>query len=198
VDGVRVKYGNAQMLHRLDFSKGKRTYLSDLEPASVEQTSTEDRVEHYRRDKNLDDGPLRLAGRSFAKGLALHSRTVLVYNIGGEYKDFKAWLGVDDQVGGDSQAQVTIEGDGKVLFATEVRRKDERLRPEYAEVLAVAAPVGFPGFVPWPALGKTLQAGGPIPVALDVRGVKQLRITVSSEFLDLGNHVDLADAKVSK
>lgn len=157
---------------RWDFSKGKLTYLSDLEPKTTE-TSNVERVEHYRRDKNLDGEPIQLpqknedgvpALRMFPKGLALHAYTELQYDIGGEYKEFKAILGVDPKVQGDSHVKVTIEGDGKELFAADINRKDE-----------------------------------PRPITLDVKNVKQLRIVVASAgLLDLGNHVCLADAKVSK
>jgi len=157
---------------RWDFSKGKLTYLSDLEPKATE-TSNVERVEHYRRDKNLDGEPIQLpqknedgvlALRMFPKGLAVHAYTELQYDIGGEYKEFKAILGVDPKVQGDSHVKVTIEGDGKELFAAEISRKDE-----------------------------------PRPITLDVKNVKQLRIVVASAgLLDLGNHVCLADAKVSK
>jgi hypothetical protein len=73
-------------------------------------------------------------------------------------------LGVDPKVQGDSHVKVTIEGDGKELFAAEISRTVE-----------------------------------PRPITLDVKNVKQLRIVVASAgLLDLGNHVCLADAKVSK
>jgi hypothetical protein len=157
---------------RWDFSKGKLTYLSDLEPKTTE-TSNVERVEHYRRDKNLDGEPIQLpqknedgvlALRMFAKGLSMHAYTELQYDIGGEYKEFKAILGVDPKVQGDSHVKVTIEGDGKELLTVEINRKDE-----------------------------------PRPITLDVKNVKQLRIVVASAgLLDLGNHVCLADAKVSK
>ena len=157
---------------RWDFSKGKLTYLSDLEPKATE-TSNVERVEHYRRDKNLDGEPIQLPQKNedgvpvlrvFPKGLALHAYTELQYDIGGEYKEFKAILGVDPKVQGDSHVKVTIEGDGKELFAAEISRTDE-----------------------------------PRPITLDVKNVKQLRIVVASAgLLDLGNHVCLADAKVSK
>jgi hypothetical protein len=151
-------------LARLDFSKGKLTFLSDLEPFPVKETSTEDRIDHYRRDKNLDNGPLTMAGKEYAKGLALHAYTELVYDIGGDYKEFKAVLGVDDLVGIEGQVRVTIEGDGKELFAALIKRKD-----------------------------------APRPVTVDIKGVRKLRVEArSAELLDLGNHVDLADAKVSK
>jgi hypothetical protein len=163
--GVKVDYPKAQ-LARLDFSRGKLTYLSDLEPVAVKESSTEDRIDHYRRDKNLDNGPLTLARhpQSFAKGLALHAYTELVYDVGGEYKKFEAVLGVDDLVGGNSQVRLTLTGDGRELFSAIVKRKDE-----------------------------------PKPIAVDIKGVKKLRIEVrSADLLDLGNHLDLADAKVTK
>lgn len=171
VAGVQVEYPDLKLLHKLDYRPGRLEYLSDLEPASIEVSSADERIEKYRRDKNLDDGPIRLAGSSkseytkpsYAKGLILLSRTVVVYNLSGDYKEFKAIVGVDAQVGDDTRAKLTIQGDGRELFNGEVSRKDD-----------------------------------PKPLTLNIKGVKQLRITVSSDLLDIGNHVVLADAKVSK
>src|SRR5262249_19699466 len=160
---ARVTYPKALLL-RADFSGDKVAFLSDLQPVQVVEKSSLDNVEHYRRDRNLDDGPLRLGGVSYAKGLALHSRTDLIYDLEGKYKEFRTVLGVDDNVGGDGNAVVRIEGDGRELFRGVVSRKDK-----------------------------------PRPLVLEIKGVKQLRIAVGSEgLLELGDHVDLADAKVSK
>ena len=49
--------------------------------------------------------------------------------------------------------------------------------------------------------GVSVQVGATTMPRLAIEpapGVTQLKITVSSELLDLGNHVVLADAKVSK
>jgi hypothetical protein len=164
VAGARVTYPDAGRLTRLDFSKGKLTYLSDLEPTAVVETSTEDHVFHFRRDANLDGGPLRMGGEAYAKGLGVHSRTVLTYDIGGEYREFRAVLGVDEGVVTDARVMVVIEGDGRELYKAEVGRKDP-----------------------------------PRPVALDVKGVRQLRVVVQSAgLLDLGAQVNLGEARVSK
>lgn len=164
VAGVKVTYPSATKVAKLDFSKGKLTYLSDLDPASVDETSTEDSVFHYRRDVNLEGGPLRMAGEVHAKGLALHSRTVLTYDIGGDYREMRAVLGVDEGVVTDARVVVTIDGDGRELFKAEIARKDP-----------------------------------PRPLAVDVKGVQKLRLTVKSAgLLDLGAQANLGDAKVSK
>jgi hypothetical protein len=171
VTGASVHFPPAALV-RLDFSQGKLTYLSDLEPIKVVESSNIEGMNHYRRDTNLDGGPLRLVHKSatrteaqtYAKGLALHATTELVYDLGGQYKEFRAVLGVDPAVGGDSDVKLTIDGDGKELFSGEVKRQDS-----------------------------------PRPIACDVTNIKQLRITVAPVgLLDLGNHVELAEAKVSK
>jgi hypothetical protein len=149
---------------RLDFSKDKLAFLSDLEPVRVVEKSALGRIDHYRRDKNLDDGPLRLGPKVYGKGLALHAYTELVYDLDGRFKEFKAILGVDETVGGDGRPVVRIDGDGRELFTGTITRKDE-----------------------------------PRALTLDVSGVKHLRIVVrSGGLLDLGDHVNLADAQVSK
>jgi hypothetical protein len=161
---------------RFDFSKGRLTFLSSLEPSNVAETSTEDRVEHFRRDRNLDDGKIRLRVAdekapggyvpvTFDRGLSIHATSEIEYDLAGDYNEFKATVGVDDSVGGsDGFTLVKIEGDGRELYATKVSRKD---------------------------LAK--------PMSCNIKNVKRLKIIVTSDdLLDLGKHVSLADARVSK
>jgi hypothetical protein len=164
--GATIEFTPA-LLSRLDFSRDKLAFLSDLEPSRVVETSTEERIEHYRRDKNLDDGPIRLGGITFAKGLAIHATTELEFDLKGEYREFKAVAGIDDVVGGiDGPTLLKIEGDGKELFSLTVTRKDKRRDH---------------------------------PVTLNIKDVQKLKIVVASgDLLDLGKHLTLADAKVSK
>lgn len=179
--GAKLEVPRAQ-LARIDFNNGKVAYLSDLQP-QIQESSNVERVEHYRRDKNLDDAPIRLDKDGYAKGLSLHAYTELAYDLGGQYKELQAVVGVDASVAGDSHVRVLFEGDGRELASYDVEQKAGRLvvRGEGRD-----APAGDP-----PA--------GPRKVAVDVRNVRQLRITVSSVgLLDLGNQVTLAEARVSK
>ena len=69
VSGVRVTLPDAKRLVKLDFSKGKLAYLSDLTPSREAMTlATEDddqyaRFVRYRKDLNLDNQPLKLNGK---------------------------------------------------------------------------------------------------------------------------------------
>lgn len=163
-------------LARIDFSRGKLTYLSSLEPVRVAESSVLGHFDHYRRDLNVNNDPLRLGRETYARGLALFATTELVYDIGGQYKEFRAVLGVDAGVGGDSNCHVLIEGDGSKLFAADVSRGKIALD------------------------GDPTDKPSPLPLTLNVTGVRQLRILVTPARppFDEAAHVDLADAKVSK
>ncbi|HET6883425.1 MAG TPA: NPCBM/NEW2 domain-containing protein, partial [Pirellulales bacterium] len=102
---------------RIVFRNGKLTYLSDLDPESVEETPFFGRLMSYRRDQSLDGGPLKLKDKTYAKGLAVHSRSVLSYDLDGEYETFKATVGFDVSSQGRGRVVCRVLGDGRELFA---------------------------------------------------------------------------------
>lgn len=149
---------------RMDLTPGKLVYLSDLEPLKVEETPILADLYRYRRDKNLEGGTLSVGRRVYEKGLALHSRTILEYDIKG-YTSFRCVLGLDDAMAGSAHALVRIEGDDKVLLSTSINSRENK----------------------------------PQHVNLDIKGVQKLRIVVDyGEDLDLGDHINLADARLIK
>lgn len=162
VTGVDVAGYALSDVARLDFSSGTLRYLSDLDPASVVATSTNEFVERFRKDTNLDGREISLHREKFPKGLTIPSRTILTYDVEG-FREFRAVIGVDDELEADSVVNVKIEADGKPIFSQKITKKDEP---------------------------KTLNLG--------IQNVKNLRLTVESELLDLGNQVSLGDARVIK
>jgi hypothetical protein len=95
---------------------GKLAFLSDLEPVQAEEVPYFSRTWPYQRDKSLLGEPLRIKGQTYAKGLAVHARSLLTYDLAGEYRQFKAVLGFDDAAGGRGRAACRVLGDGRVLF----------------------------------------------------------------------------------
>jgi hypothetical protein len=162
-NGVKLEL-TRDSLARLDYSGGKLVYLSEMKATDPPVVDPFNRV---RRDKNLDGGPLRLTGYApFIKGLAIHAPTTLEYDLAGEFREFRAIIGVDELVGGaDGITKVVIKCDGKELKSYEVSRKDKKA----------------------------------LDVRINTQNVKSLSIEVlSAEVLNLGHHVDLADARVLK
>jgi hypothetical protein len=168
VAGPRIVFPK-QAVTRLDFSNDKVVFLSDLKPAELIEKTRQGRKDSLHLDKNLENGPLKIEGQTYAKGLAIHAHTELVYNLDGKYQKFEVVIGMDDVVGNEGlplgRPLVKIEGDGRELFSQVITRRDKRR--------------DLPPF--------------------DVKGVRQLRIVVTSTgLLDFGDHVDLANAKLSK
>lgn len=154
----------ASTISKFDLTPGKLVYLSDLEPAKVEETPILAELYRFRRDKNLEGGPLSVGRRVYSKGLALHSRTVLEYDIRG-FSSFRCILGLDDAMAGSAHAIVRIEADDKELLKTVVSSKDNK----------------------------------PQELNLPMTGVQKLRLVVEyGDDLDLGDHVNFADARLIK
>jgi hypothetical protein len=115
-----------EQIKKFDFSAGKLQYLSDLKPESVNVTPFVELPKQFpalqqyfapRFDQGRDDAALRLDGKAYTKGLALHSRTELVYKIPAKSRKFLALAGIDDSVGSEGHVAVKISGDGRELYS---------------------------------------------------------------------------------
>jgi hypothetical protein len=118
---------------QIDLSRGKIIYLSDLQPESVKYTpyfavekEVPARLEFFRprQDRNLEMKPLRLGGRQFPKGLALHSRTEIVYSLPGRFSRLEAVAGIDDGVRPRGNVRLVLRGDDKILLETTLKGND--------------------------------------------------------------------------
>lgn len=151
-------------IESLDFSNGKVVYLASMEPRDVQYVPYFDITWTYRRNSNLDGGPIRLDGKTYSKGLSIHSRTTLKYRLRGDYRRFRAVMGIDQIVEGRGNVKVVISADDNVLLETTVKGTDK-----------------------------------PQTLDLDVSGARDLTILVDfGEDLDIADHLDLADARVTK
>jgi hypothetical protein len=118
---------------KIDFSGGKLAYLSDLKPDSVAWTPyfgtakplpAMERFYAPRYDRGFDASPLRLGGAPYGKGLALRSRTEIVYRLPAPYQRFQAVVGIDDAVRPAGKVRLLVRGDDKVLFEAVIAGSD--------------------------------------------------------------------------
>jgi hypothetical protein len=123
VGGVTIDYPTLEPIVALDYSKNKIVYLSDLKPGSIAKTFDE-LPQDLGKDMNLDNQPIQLEGVPYTKGLTMHAPMTLTYDINGEFKEFKAVIGVDSGVQTAVDVRLIFEADGRKLFETEVKVKD--------------------------------------------------------------------------
>jgi hypothetical protein len=133
VAGVVVKYSSTAALSKLDYSQGNVAYLSDLDPrVDAPEVPMDEKglrlnpAVPYLRDHGLAGEPLKLGAELFSKGLLVAPDTVLTYTINGDYREFKAVLGIPENTpDAKLEAKVTIEADGRALISETIKRKDK-------------------------------------------------------------------------
>lgn len=157
-----------EVISRADFSAGKLQYLSAMTPRDVQYQAYFDVIQPITKDRNLDGGPIRLDGKTYSRGVCLHSKTILKYEIPEGFRRFQTVAGIDQSLRlGD--VLLIIRGDDKELFRGRIQRKESAK-----------------------------------PLDLDIAGVRELEITVDfgdsadPNRDDVGDHLDLADARVIK
>jgi hypothetical protein len=136
VAGLAVEYPDFDSLGKLDFSDGRLVYLSDLEPISKQEASFDERLEYVRMNRSVNNQPIRLDGQTYEKGIAAFAETILTYNLGGDYRELKCVVGVDEAASPDSEVLLIIEGDGRELFKQTVKARD-KARPLTLDVRGV-------------------------------------------------------------
>lgn len=118
---------------QIDYSVGKIVYLSDLKPDAVRWTpffgvgKPLPSVEQFyspRYDRNFESAGLQLGGTPYRKGLALHTRTELVYRLPDQFSRFRAVAGIDDTVRPGGKVRLVIRGDDKELLDTTLSGSD--------------------------------------------------------------------------
>ncbi|MBP3955135.1 NPCBM/NEW2 domain-containing protein [Gemmata sp. G18] len=131
VAGATIKYASTAALVKLDYALGNVAYLSDLDPQLElpEVPLIEKRLNPtaaYLKDRSLSNETIKLENQSFPKGVCIAPETVATFNLGGDYTQFKATVGIDENgANATSAARVTIEADGQVLFTEQLKRKDK-------------------------------------------------------------------------
>lgn len=114
---------------RLRVDGGRRAWLSDLDPAAVEEHGAFDVVWPWKRDTDLDGSPLVLGGNRWAKGIVAHSAATLRWELAGRYVRLRALVGISDAVAPEGDCSVAITGDGRDLWRRERVRGGEAPAP---------------------------------------------------------------------
>jgi hypothetical protein len=131
VAGATVKYPSTASLSKFDYALGNVAYVSDLEPQverpqlPPEEANLNPAVA-YLKDRSLANDAIKLENVAYNKGLCVAPDTALTYALGGDYSQFKATVGIDENgANATSAAKLTVEADGQVLFAGTLTRKDK-------------------------------------------------------------------------
>jgi hypothetical protein len=100
------------------------TFLSDLNPSKVEEAPFFGHQLSWRRNVNLLGEPLKINGKTFDHGVAVHSRCILTYDLNSRYSTFEALVGFDDAARGKGRVDCRVYADAKEIYANPDLRAD--------------------------------------------------------------------------
>lgn len=107
-----------------DFSAGKLTWLSSLEPRDIKhEFRFIDPAAPLKNDRDVWGDELQLGSQTFSRGVCLRSKTVVRYRLNGDYSRFVSLMGIQHGYAGD--VYVEISADGQRLLARDVTPQDE-------------------------------------------------------------------------
>ncbi len=92
--------------------------LSNLVPSRYEFTPYVSGDWKLAVDRSSTGGPLRLRGIEFPKGLGMHSRSAVTYDLAGRWERFLATAGIDDAASGGGNIVFAVVVDGERVFAS--------------------------------------------------------------------------------
>jgi hypothetical protein len=97
----------------LDYRNGCATHLSELKPSRYEHTPFFGPRWPYTVDLSVSGGDLRVGGGTYDKGLGMHSRSRLSYNLAGSWGRFEALVGLDERMARHGRARIQVLIDDK-------------------------------------------------------------------------------------
>ena len=112
----------------IDFAAGSVTPLSEL-PTRADSDTTAGWADDpwpVGRDRNLEGGPIRVAGRTFDRGLVLHAPATLEWRLPKDSARLRAVAGIEDarRALGVGEVTLTVAGDGRELYAGRLTHAD--------------------------------------------------------------------------
>jgi hypothetical protein len=159
--------GDQQIAHKdivsLQADGEQVAYLSHIDPSGYRHEPYLDLKWPYTRDRNALGGPLRVDGRTYSKGLGMHSASRLTFDLDGESDRFAATVAVDD----------AAKGGGSVVFRVFLKPNDGG---DWREAFAS---------------GVVRGGDRPQEVSVDLAGATQLTLVV--DYADRGDERDCAD-----
>jgi len=122
---------SADRISEIEILGGRVVYLSELDPTHEEQVSFMGTPWPMRVNENVMEQPLKVAKTNYPRGLGVHTRSLLSYDLGGNFATLKLRVGMDDSAAPRGEADLSIIGDGKILWQSK-NIKAGQISPELA------------------------------------------------------------------
>ena len=146
--GIRVRI-DADRVVAVDVIGGRWEWLSDplaqnalerfgrtggCQLVSYEQAPMLGPGWEYLAGRNVLNGPILVAGEPYERGIGVHSRSNLIFELNGEYREFVTSFGMDDDSGPLADVTVVVLVDGQRRFEKAHVRRGSLFGPVRVDV----------------------------------------------------------------
>jgi hypothetical protein len=121
----------------IEFQSDRVVYVSDLAPIEQRVEGLLHRPWPVQMDRAVSGTRISVGGRVFDKGIGVHSRTKLAFEILGAYETFAATVGIDDSVRPRGSVIFRVIADGETRFDSEVMTGSDPPRDIVVDVSSV-------------------------------------------------------------
>jgi len=113
-----------QSVRNIKVRSSRLAFLSDLDPVEAVDEPIVTQAMPWQRDRSVSGKPLSMSGRVYDKGLGVHARNLLRYDIGGRFDEFAATIGLDAASEGRGDCEFVVRADGRELLRQRVRGQE--------------------------------------------------------------------------
>lgn len=124
-------------VERIEVRSARLAFLSDIPPRLYEFTPFLEQRWEPAFDRTLLGSPITLGGRTYAKGVSMHSQSRLIYAINRAARQFAATVGIADEMGPRGAVDLIIVGDGQTLWEARGVRGGDPPREVLVDVSSV-------------------------------------------------------------
>lgn len=116
-------------IEEIALDDGRARQLSAIPPARADERSPfgDDLglIWPHRIDRSVTGEPLVAEGRTWRRGIGVHAPSRLAWDLGGEWKELRGWVAIDDSVmrlPGHGSVRFRIHVDGKLAWESPIVR----------------------------------------------------------------------------
>ena len=115
--GTRMVFPETAVVS-MRFLGGRVAYVSDLKPQEYRFTPYLSSEWKMQSDLSVTGDALYMRGIEYDKGLGMHSKSEVSYDLADGYRNFQATVGIDDTANGQGSVEFRIHLDGRRVFTT--------------------------------------------------------------------------------
>jgi hypothetical protein len=110
---ISIAVSNLAAIH---FVSDRLVYLDEIKPDTYKFEPFASTKWPYRLNRSVANRPMRIGGEQYDRGIGVHSRSILEYQLKEPFKQLAAVIGIDEAVGDLGSVVFRVHADETVVF----------------------------------------------------------------------------------